>query len=41
MPLDVKDTAQYGLINLSGQQLNAAVRRARQLVEFADALLRA
>lgn len=39
--LDVKDTAQYGLINLSGQQLSAAVRRARQLVEFADALLRA
>ena len=37
--LDVKDTAQYGLINLSGQQLSATLRRARRLVEFADALL--
>jgi hypothetical protein len=38
--LDVKDTAQYGLISLSGQQLTAAIRRARRLVEFADARLR-
>ena len=38
--LDVKDTAQYGLINVSGQQLSAALRRTRRLVEFGEALLR-
>jgi len=38
--LDVKDTAQYGLINLSPQQLNAALRRTRNLLEYAQATVR-
>jgi hypothetical protein len=33
--LDLKDTAQYGLIPVSRQRLTAALRQARSLVDFA------
>lgn len=38
--LDVKDTAHYGLINVSGEKLKASLRQARSLVEFASEVLR-
>lgn len=38
--LDLKDTAQYGLIHVSGQSLKAALRQAGTLVSFAQAILR-
>lgn len=39
--LDLKDTAHYGLIHVSGQNLKTALRQAAQLVEFAARTLRA
>ena len=33
--LDLKDTAHYGLIPISGQNLKTALRQAAQLLEFA------
>ena len=33
--LDMKDTAQYGLVNMTAPRVKAALRRARQLVDFA------
>lgn len=38
--LDLKDTAHYGVINVSGAELRSALRRARALVEFANGFLR-
>lgn len=38
--LDLKDTAQYGLIFVSGQKLKGALRQAAKLVEFATATIR-
>lgn len=38
--LDLKDTAHYGVINVSGAELRSALRRARTLVEFANGSLR-
>jgi hypothetical protein len=38
--LDLKDTAQYGLIHVSGQNLKAALRQAGTLVSFAGTVLR-
>jgi hypothetical protein len=38
--LDMKDTAQYGFIYVSGQNLKAALRQARVLVTFAATVLR-
>ncbi len=38
--LDLKDTAHYGLINVSHQKLTASLRRAGALVEFAADVLR-
>ena len=38
--LDVKDTAQYGLVHVTRPRLTAAIRRARYLVEFAAAVTR-
>ena len=38
--LDLKDTAHYGLIHVSGQKLTAALRQAGQLVDFAAAIVR-
>ncbi len=38
--IDLKDTAHYGLINVSGQKLTAALRQAGTLVEFAGATIR-
>lgn len=39
--LQLKDTAQYGLIHVGRPALNASLRRSRQLVDFAaDALRR-
>lgn len=38
--LDLKDTAHYGLIAVSGQRLKRALRQAADLVEFAGAILR-
>jgi hypothetical protein len=35
--LDMKDTAQYGLVNMTSPRVKAALRRARQLIEFAAA----
>ncbi|MGC2373516.1 MAG: hypothetical protein WA484_06555 [Solirubrobacteraceae bacterium] len=34
--LDLKDTAQYGVMHVSTTELPAALRRARSLVRFAD-----
>lgn len=34
--LDLKDTAHYGLIYVSGHKLAGALRQARRLVEFAE-----
>lgn len=38
--IDLKDTAHYGLINVSRQKLTAALRQAGTLVEFAGATIR-
>ena len=38
--LNVKDEAQYGLFDVSGKDLKAALRQATQLIEFADKVLR-
>lgn len=38
--LDLKDAAQYGVINVSGQNLRAALRQATIVVEFAKDVLR-
>lgn len=38
--LDIKDTAHYGVISVSGPEFKAALRCAQALVEFADACLR-
>ncbi len=38
--LDLKDTAHYGVINVSSVELRSALRRARALVEFANGFLR-
>lgn len=38
--LDLKDTAQYGLIHVSKQSLKAALRQAAVVVEFAAAAVR-
>jgi hypothetical protein len=37
--LDVKDAAQYGLINVSRQQLTAVLRRARTLIDLAEQIV--
>ena len=36
--ISLKDTAQYGVINISDAELTIAMRRARTLVEFAQSL---
>ena len=36
--ISLKDTAQYGVINISDAELKIAMRRARTLVEFAQSL---
>jgi hypothetical protein len=38
--LDLKDSAHYGVITLSGEDLKTALRAARTLVEFSAAALR-
>ena len=38
--LSLKDEAQYGLFDIGGQQLKAALRQASDLVEFAEGTLR-
>lgn len=38
--LNLKDTAQYGLIPITGRELTAAIRRAKTLLAFADETLR-
>jgi hypothetical protein len=38
--LDLKDTAQYGLIHVSQQNLKAALRQAGTLLGFAEGILR-
>ena len=38
--LDIKDTAHYGVIPVSGPELKAALRHTQALVEFAEACLR-
>jgi hypothetical protein len=38
--IDLKETAHYGLINVSRQKLTAALRQAGTLVEFARATIR-
>lgn len=38
--LDLKDTAQYGLIPISGRELTAALRRAKTLLDFARKVAR-
>ena len=37
--IDLKDTAHYGLIHVSGQNLKTALRQAAQLIEFAARVL--
>jgi hypothetical protein len=34
--LDVKDEAQYGFFDVSGEALKAALRQSRALLEFAE-----
>jgi hypothetical protein len=36
--LDIKDTAQYGVIHTSGTQLKTALRQARRLVAIASSV---
>jgi hypothetical protein len=38
--LSLKDEAQYGLFDIGGQQLKAALRQASDLVDFAEGILR-
>jgi len=38
--LNLKDTAQYGLIPLTRRELTTALRRAKRLLDFADEVLR-
>jgi len=38
--LDLKDTAHYGLIEVSAQKLKSALRQAAELVDFAETILR-
>ena len=38
--LNLKDTAQYGLIPITQRELTAALRRAKRLLDFADDVLR-
>ena len=38
--LDLKDTAHYGLIDISRPRLTAAMRQSRALVQFAETALR-
>jgi hypothetical protein len=38
--LSLKDEAQYGLFDIGGQQLKAALRQANDLVDFAEGILR-
>ena len=38
--LDLKDTAHYGLIDVSGQRLKGALRQADELIRFATAVVR-
>jgi hypothetical protein len=38
--LDLKDTAHYGVIHVSGGQLKSALRSAQALVDFAQAIIR-
>jgi hypothetical protein len=38
--IDIKDAAHYGLISVSAAQLKRSLRQAKQLVDFADAVLR-
>jgi hypothetical protein len=38
--LNLKDTAQYGLIPITGRELTTALRRAKRLLDFADEALR-
>jgi hypothetical protein len=38
--LDLKDTAHYGLINISRPNLKRSLRQAKALVDFADEVLR-
>ncbi len=38
--LSLKDEAQYGLFDVGGQQLKAALRQASDLVAFAEGILR-
>lgn len=38
--LDHKDAAEYGFSHVAGQTLAALIRRARQLIEFAEQVLR-
>jgi hypothetical protein len=37
--LNVKDTAQYGLIPITRRELTTALRRAKRLLDFADEVL--
>jgi hypothetical protein len=37
--LNLKDTAQYGLIPVTGRQLTTALRRAKTLLDFAREVL--
>jgi hypothetical protein len=38
--IDLKDTAHYGVVHITRPKLAAALRRARQLVEFATSTVR-
>lgn len=38
--IDEKDSAHYGLINVSGQALTGLMRQARAMIDFADEVLR-
>ena len=38
--IDLKDTAHYGLIHVNRPQLKGAMRKAEQLVEFAEKVLK-
>lgn len=37
--LNLKDTAQYGLIPVTGRELSTALRRAKSLLDFATAVI--
>jgi hypothetical protein len=37
--LDLKDTAHYGFISVTGPELKRSLRQASQLVEFAEAVM--